>query len=129
MVGSLKYFVYRCDDGTEFAIKRDETNTEGGNVLGGRPAGENDFTATSLPIYEIPRNVTPRYVVFSSPDNRVTRTLTCLTLEAYAGITNTDSITIDVDGVATALSLARKRGEKLRVPRADDTGLNDGDAT
>lgn len=128
MVGSLKYFVYTTDDGEEFAIRRDESNIEGSMTLAGNPEEQGDYTPLSLPIYELPPNVKPRKVVFSSADGRVRREIVCLDVDTYDGITTTDTISQPTEGDGTlTLRLARKVGEVIRVPRSDDTGLTDGD--
>jgi hypothetical protein len=124
MAGSLKWFVYTTDAGTDFAINLDESNTEQVN------GATQDYVAGIAIQYSLPRNVTPRYAVYSTADR--TRTIKCvaLTQTIYGGIiTNKTSITDPIGGQQT-LNLVRLVPEKIRrLPVAFDTGLDDGDNT
>jgi len=122
MAGSLKYFVYTTDLGNDFAIKLDESNTEAVN------AGTQDYPDTGVSIqYEVPRNVTPRTLVFRSLDNRITRKVVALTQTIFAAVGGGSNFVDPVSGVTVYLTL--KEGERLTIPKGQDTGLNDGDAT
>lgn len=119
MSGSKKWFVYQTDDGENFAVLRDESNTEAVNGATG------DFTSTSAVIYSIPKNVKPRYVVYRSADKTITRKCVALTQSLLLAA----PVTI-VDG-PTGLTLTRKnrKAETIKLPYPEDTGLDDGDAT
>lgn len=124
MAGSNKWFVYTTDDGTDFAINLDESNTEAVN------GATQDYVPAVSIKYNLPRNVKPRAAYYASADG--SRVLRCvaLTQTIYNGIpTNVSSIS-DPLTPANTLGLIRIRPEIItRLPFAGDTGLNDGDAT
>jgi hypothetical protein len=124
MAGSNKWFVYTTDDGTDFAIKLDESNTEEVN------GATQDYVAAVAIKYSLPKNVIPRTAYYASTDgNRVIKCVG-LTRTIYDGIlTNKTSINDPLTTGAT-LGLIRVRPEIIRnLPFAQDTGLNDGDAS
>lgn len=121
MAGSIKWFVYTTDDGTDFAINKDESNTEFIN------GGTQDYPNTGTIIYALPKNVTPRQLVFRSVDGTVTRKIVALTQTIYDAVLPASTFTDPVSGKVTYLT--RKEGELVRVPIGPDTGLDDGDAT
>lgn len=124
MAGSLKWFVYTTDDGTDFAIKLDESNTEAVN------GATQDYVAGTAFRFSIPRNLKPRRAVYQSPDG--VRSITCvaLTQAIYNGIpANVTSIT-DPLPPGNTLNLVRILPERISpLPFANDTGIDDGDAT
>lgn len=124
MAGSKKYFVYTANDGTDFALLADESNTEAVN------AGTQDYADGVNILYELPKNLRPRYVEYANATN--TRRIRCYALTAtiFAGVaTGVPTITDPISGTGT-LSLRKLEPEKLkRLPIALDTGLTDGDAT
>lgn len=123
MAGSNKWFVYTTDDGTDFALYADESNTEAVN------GATQDYVPAVAIKYALPKNVRPRRAVYANADG--SRTITCyaLTQSIYTGIpANASSITDPIGG--GTLGLVRIRPEVItRLPFAGDTGLNDGDAT
>jgi len=123
MAGSNKWFVYTTDDGTDFALYADESNTEAIN------GATQDFVPAVGIRYALPKNVRPRRAVYGNAAG--TRTITCfaLTSTIYNGIpTNASSITDPIGG--GTLGLIRIRPEIItRLPFAGDTGLTDGDDT
>jgi|SRR6056297_25346 len=122
MAGSKKWFVYTTDDGTDFALNLDESNTEAVN------GATQDFLADSSVRFALPRNMRPRYAVFSNADK--TRNITCIALTPtiYTGVpANVGSIP---DPLGTGpLALTRIRPERITLPFGIDTGLADGDDT
>jgi len=126
MAGSLKDFEYTTDSGSVFAINLDESNTEAVNGATG------DYTDTSTAIFRLPGNIVPRRAYYSSPTGD--RVIQCVVLtqaiyNALAATTPTIIDPLDAGGTAT-LRLTRIRPEMInRLPRPDDTGLTDGDAT
>jgi hypothetical protein len=123
MAGSNKWFIYTTDDGTDFALFADESNTEAIN------GATQDFVPGVAIKYALPKNVRPRRAVYSNAAG--TRTITCfvLTQTIYNGVpANASSITDPIDG--GTLGLVRIRPEIItRLPFAGDTGLTDGDDT
>lgn len=121
MAGSNKWFVYTADGGTDFALYRDESNMEGVN------GATQDYVAASPVIYSLPGNVKPRVCVFSNPAGTIRRTVVALTQAIYNGMLPGATIVDQVSG--ETLTLSSKKGETVRLPKAADTGLDDGDAT
>lgn len=123
MAGSNKWFVYTTDDGQDFAINLDESNTESVN------GSTQDYVPAIAIKYSLPRNVRPRRAIYASADGKRTITCICLTQTIYNGVlTNQSSITDPIGG--GTLGLVRIRPEIItRLPFAGDTGLDDGDAT
>jgi len=123
MAGSKKYFLYSTDSGDTFAILLDESNTEAVN------AGSQDYLDSSDVIYTLPGNIRPRRAYYSNAG--ATRTISCvaLTPTIYAGIPANQTTITDPLGTGT-LNLVRLRPELIKIlPKGEDTGLNDGDAT
>ena len=124
MAGSKKYFVYTTDAGTDFALLADESNTEALN------GGTQDYADGVSILYELPRNVRPRRVIYANAAK--TRKITCYALTetifdgAVAGV---PTITDPIAGTGS-LSIVSIRPEEIkRIPISIDTGLTDGDAT
>lgn len=65
MAGSLKFFKYTTSGGTEYAIKMDESN--------GEAIANTDLAAGDAALPGLPRNITPRYVLYRSADGLTTR--------------------------------------------------------
>lgn len=123
MAGSNKWFVYTTDDGTDFAIQQDESNTEAIN------GATQDFVAAVAIKYSLPRNIRPRRAYYRSPDGFRTISGVALTQTIYNGIPGNKSSISDPLGTGT-LGLVRIRPEIItRLPFAGDTGIDDGDAT
>lgn len=123
MAGSIKWFEYTTDDDDTFAIKMDESN--------GEAVGNADYTASSTAVFALPRNIKPRTARYVSADTNYARLIPITSNTASAG-TLPATINADISGSATpvTLSLASFDGEKFTaIPRAEDTGLTDGDAT
>lgn len=116
MVGSKKYFRYTTDAGDDFALLADESNTElaGGGV---------DLTGATSALYELPKNVKPRYGRYSSADGLVVRKCYSCTVGA--------TLTTPIIDPSSGLSLELKAivAEEIRFPSGTDTGLLDGDAS
>lgn len=121
MAGSNKWFVYTTDAGTDFALFRDESNVEAVN------GGTQDFVAATAVQYSLPGNVKPRVCVYSNAAGTIRRSVVALTQTIYNGILPNATITDQTSG--ETLTLSSKKGEVVRLPKAGDTGLTDGDAT
>lgn len=117
MAGSKKWFVYTTSyDGTSFAIELDESNTE----LAG---GAIDFPNGGTVVYALPSNVKPRYARYVSADTLTVRN--CVICDPAATVNPT--IADPVSG--QTLTLVATVAEQIRLPRGEDTGLIDSDAT
>jgi hypothetical protein len=120
MAGSLRWFDYESDDGTNWALFADESNVEAANgaaAVAGPPTGQN---------YKPPANLKPRYAVYSRNGGTTVR-VPILTLAVYNALTTGDVIP-DPFTDATNLALVRKRPEVISpLPTTNDTGIIDGD--
>lgn len=124
MAGSLKWFVYTTDNGDDFAIRLDESNTEAVN------GSQQDYVAGTAFRYNIPRNLRPRAAYYRSPDG--VRTVKCiaLTQSIYNGIPTAVTSITDPLPPNNTLNLIRIVPERISpLPFANDTGIDDGDAT
>lgn len=121
MTGSLRWFTYVDDAGTDWALFGDESNIEAANSdtgSGGSPANQN---------YKYPSNLKPRFAVYGNSDGSRNIRVPILTQSEYNALDNTSTIP-DVAGGSTPLRLVRKRPEIISpLPTAADTGQNDGD--
>jgi len=123
MAGSNKWFVYTTNDGTDFTIYADESNTEAVN------GGTQDLLDNAVTPFSIPKNLKPRYAVYKNIAGTRTIKCVCLTAEIYNGVpANVPTIP---DPIGTGdLTLAQLIPERISpLPRGTDTGLNDGDAS
>lgn len=124
MAGSKKYFVYTTDTGVDFALLADESNTEAVN------GGTQDYADGVSVLYELPRNVRPRRVIYGNAAG--TRKITCyaLTETIFDGVVaGVPSITDPIAGSGSLTIIAIKPEELRRIPISIDTGLTDGDAS
>lgn len=119
MAGSLRFFQYTADDGTEWAINADESNIEGANA-----GAVQDITAGVK--YKVPGNLKMRVAVFINTAGTIRRVIPILTAARFGEITNTTTITDQTSN--QILTLKTKIGEQVTLPKLTDTGLNDGDA-
>ena len=120
MPGSLKYFIYVCDEingGESFAIKLDESNTEAVN------GSDGDYTGTPVLLYELPKNLRPRRANYVN----AVRSISIVVLDPATDVPA--SITDPVDPDAGTMNLISISGERLRRPVGVDTGQTDGDNT
>lgn len=122
MAGSLKFFKYTTSGGTEYALKMDESN--------GVAIGNTDLVAADLPIVGLPKNITPRYVLYRSADNLTTRripvTANNVDLEDLPANFTVPSAVIG--GAAITVIRQSLVGEVQRPITNLDTGLDDGTA-
>lgn len=124
MAGSLKWFVYTTDAGDDFAIKLDESNTEAVN------GATQDYVAGTAFRYAIPRNLRPREAIYASSDGNRTIRCVALTQTIYNGVPANATSISDPLTPGQTLNLVRIRPEVISpLPFANDTGLDDGDAT
>ncbi len=123
MAGSIKFFRYTINGGTNFAIKMDESN--------GEAIGNTDLIEADLPIQELPKNIKPRYVLYRSSDGLTSRRIpvtgnTIDITDLPAAITVASPIVAAAGIILNRQSLV---GEVQRPVVAIDTAQLDGDAT
>jgi hypothetical protein len=125
VAGSIKWFIYTTDSGTDYAIKLDESNTEAVN------GSTQDFVTGLATKDALPRNIKPRAVYYTNAAR--TRTVRCvaLTQSIYNGLVGggVPTITDPIASGTNTLGLIRAKGEQIQLPIPLDTGLDDGDAT
>jgi len=122
MAGSLKWFLYTTDNGETYALKADESNVEAVN------GGTQDFLNDTEVIFAVPRNVKPRYALYTSADETRQIKCVCLTTTIYNGVPeNVPTITDPIGG--GTLTLKRIRPEIISLPFGKDTGIKDADDT
>jgi len=114
MAGSMANFHYYTDAGTVYVMRMDESNA--------RAVGNEEMN-TALSYAGVPRNITKRYVVYRSPDQRTRRKI-------YVSKKDTSvpaEITVKA-GTGEDITLAQPQviPEKIRVYFKADSGLNDG---
>lgn len=130
MAGSLKYFIYDDDFGGEWAMERDESNLEA--VIVDSAAVDVTPANVSTRQYLIPKNIKPRIASYKSTTTPAVRRVTIPTLALYQDLVN--SVVANVlrqftDGGETYV-LSGVTPERIKpVVVAEDTGLDDGDAT
>jgi len=118
MAGSLKYFTYTADDGSNFALLADESNVEAVN-------GAEVAAITAATKYKLPGNVTPRSATFQNSDGTIRRKVVVLNDAALALQVPGYNFIDQSSGVA--VFLRRVDGESIQLPNLADTGLTDGD--
>lgn len=130
MSGSLKYFVYVDDFDALWAMKRDESNIE----LMLNTTSDSDLQEADLAVvrYELPQNIIPRTATYVSTTTVRTKTITIPRRADYvalfAGTAGANQTFTDPSG--EIFRLQSLNSETVRpVVFAEDTGLNDGDAT
>lgn len=119
MAGSSRKFSYTSDDGNEYNIFRDESNTEALNENAELPTGGN-----SLPDY-----YEPRYALLVATENSaIRRKITILSPETFQSLNGSTSYNLAVVGAEPlAFKISSLIGEKrMRLINAD-TGQDDGD--
>lgn len=113
MSGSIRWFQYTTDGGVNYAVQADKSNIAAVNPSGtAQPA--------NLPIAALPRNIKPRYAIFTSDDGLIRRKVLLLTQADVTALSATLSFT--PTGETTAVKLSYTRGEQVSLPRLVDTG-------
>lgn len=113
MSGSIRWFVYRSDNGQDYAIKADKSNVAAVNPSG---AG----TPATLPPASVPRNIRPRYALFSDTTGQIKRKVVLLTPADVTALSNTASFT--PTGETATVQVSTLVGEKITLPKLADTG-------
>jgi hypothetical protein len=119
MAGSLKWFSYQSDNGTDWAYFGDESNIENANGEGfnGAPPGQ---------LFKPPSNMRVRYAVYGNEAGTRNLRVPIMSLTIYNALDASSTIPDPIDG--GTLSLIRKRPELISpTPTIFDTGLDDGD--
>lgn len=130
MAGSLKYLVYADDDGNEWFYLADESNIE--NVLVDDTIADYELTDESSVVHQLPANIKPRTATYNSTTTTSTRTMIVPTSAVYSALrTNDSTVALKTfsDGSGETFKLKRLTPERISLPTAADSGLDDGDVT
>lgn len=117
MAGSLRGFPYTADDGSEWALLRDESNVESVNGAG------NPLTAAQK--YKAPSNLRVRSATYANAAGTIRRKVAVLTPAIFGALTPSSTIVDQVSG--ETLQLRFTEGERVSLLPLIDTGLDDGD--
>lgn len=117
MAGSLRGFPYTADDGTSWALLRDESNVEAVN------GGGNPLTATQK--YKAPSNLRVRTATYANTAGTIRRKVPVLTAAIFGALTPSSTIVDQVSG--ETLQLRFTEGERVSLLPLTDTALTDGD--
>lgn len=112
MSGSLRWYVYTSDAGTDFSILADKSNIAAVNASGAA-------APASLPLAAVPRNIKPRYALFSDTTGTITRKVVLLKPSDVTALSSTASFT--PQGETATVRLSSLRGEKITLPKLADT--------
>jgi len=113
MVGSKAWFIYTTDAGTNYAIQLDKSN-----ALAVNPSASSN---SGLPTAALPRNIKPRYALFSSTDGNTRRKVPLLKDTDVAALTPTSKFT--PQGTTVEVTVSYTHGEIVQLPKVTDTGL------
>jgi hypothetical protein len=113
MSGSLRYFNYQSDNGGTYALFGDLSNIQAVNPSG---AG----ALATLPAIKIPRNITPRYALFSDVSGNIRRKVPLLKPSDVLALTSTLAFT--PTGETVPVTITAIRGEQVNLPKLADTG-------
>lgn len=118
MAGSLRGFPYTADDGTTWALLRDESNVESVNGAG------NPLTVDQK--YKAPSNLRVRSATYQNTAGTIRRKVPVLTPAIFGSLTPASTLVDQVSG--ETLQLRFTEGERVSLLPLTDTGLDDGDA-
>lgn len=125
MAGSLRPFVYSSDDGNQYKIVRDESNTESLNATSqqedGVPSGDTGA---------YPMGFETRYALLYQVSNpNIKRKVTILSQEVFGTLTaSTDYSLAVVGNTAQNFRISALIGERRTRLTNSDTGQDDGDS-
>jgi hypothetical protein len=120
MAGSLRKFDYTSDDGNDYQILRDESNTETVN-------GTN-VAATAQ--YSLPDGYTPRYALMYQVSNpQIKRKVAVLDPAVFGALLGGTDYSLAVVGATPAnFRISSLIGERREQLVSSDTGQTDGDS-
>lgn len=113
MAGSVRYYNYISDNGQTYAILADKSNIAAVNPSGAGTPG-------TLPTITVPRNIRPRYALFSDASGLIRRRVPLLTPADVAALTAATSFV--PQGETVTVTVTAIRGEKVNLPKLADTG-------
>jgi len=112
MSGSLSYQTYQSDNGQSYAILVDKSNALAVNASA-------VATPASLPTITLPRNIKPRYVLFTDETSTIKRKVVLLKPSDVVAIVATSSFV--PGGETSTVRVSYMQGESIRLPKLVDT--------
>jgi hypothetical protein len=125
MAGSLNWFIYIADSGTNYLIKLDESNAEA--------IGSTVITAqNSAELTQLPRSIKPRYInTYNAAAESQKRKFIVTEPELYTAFCERSATVVQAPPYPTLPNanwvVTSCRGEQSDFSGFIDTGLNDGD--
>ncbi len=113
MSGSIRWYVYTSANGIDYAIQADKSNIAAVNPSGAA-------APATLPQAAVPRNIKPRYALFSDITGTIKRKVVLLKQSDVAALSPTLSFT--PTGETAAVQISYVRGESISLPKLTDTG-------
>lgn len=113
MAGSISYQVYVSDNGQSYAVRMDRTNALAVNASA-------SATPASLPAIELPKNIKPRYALYTDTTGTIKRKVILLRPSDVAALVTDDNFTPPEE--TATLRITYVVGEKIRLPKLTDTG-------
>lgn len=113
MSGSVRYYNYVSDNGQTYAILADKSNIAAVNASGAA-------APATLPTVKIPRNIKPRYALFSDSTGLIRRKVPLLRASDVAALTGATSFV--PTGETATVTITAIRGESINLPKLIDTG-------
>jgi len=121
--GSRRNFDYTADDGSVYLVNMDEDNGE--LMSNPNPTGAHDF---------LPRNIKPRVANYTNKSGTSSRQI-IVSSNSVAVSALPQSITITAangepqgDAADDTFLLSFFQGQTTKIPKTEDTGMDDGDA-
>lgn len=113
MAGSKSYQRYVSDNGQAYAILMDLSNALAVNASA-------SATPAALPTITVPRNITPRYAIYTDATTFIRRKVALLTAADVAALVANDNFAVPEGGQTVTITFIK--GEEIRLPKLNDTG-------
>lgn len=113
MAGSMSYQRYVSDNGQAYAILMDRSNALAVNASA-------SATPANLPTITLPRNIKPRYAIYTDTSGLIKRKVVLLTAADVAALVAADNFTPPEETAAVTITFIK--GEEIRLPKLADTG-------
>ncbi len=125
MAGSLRRFLYTSDDGEQYRIQRDESNTE---VLNSDSDQEDSIPSATVP--SLPDGYETRYAILYNVSNPVIkRKVTILSQDVFSSLDGATDFSLQIVGSSNVnFRISSLIGEKRELGINADSGQNDGDS-
>lgn len=112
MAGSISYQVYTSDNGQNYAIRMDKSNALAVNASA-------SATPAALPNIELPKNIKPRYALYTDATGNIRRKVVLLKPSDVAALLADDNFTPPEESSVVRITFIV--GETIRLPKLTDT--------